>query len=135
MNEIFEWVLGLNMLKGNELLLPSTVEWFLINNDSAILHWSCWVFTILARSKPHEWPIAEWSTKAECCFWLRQFAWCSLNLNAWCSQCSFCFTNKTLRTVITRNSIDSSSSISVNNTLKSFKEFNQLFVQSFDCLR
>ena len=25
------------MLKGNELLLQSTVEWFLINNDSAIL--------------------------------------------------------------------------------------------------
>ena len=23
--------------QGNELLLPSTVEWFLINNDSAIL--------------------------------------------------------------------------------------------------
>ena len=52
---------GLNMLKGNDLLLPSNVEWFLVNNDSAILRLIVlrWVFTILARSKPHEWPIAD----------------------------------------------------------------------------
>ena len=37
MNEIFEWVQSLNMPKGNEVLLPSTVEWHSINNDSAIL--------------------------------------------------------------------------------------------------
>ena len=107
----------LNMLKGNELLLPSTVEWFQINNDSAILRLIVlrWVFTILARLKPHEWPIAEWSTPSECCFWLRQFAWCSrnLNVNALFVSPTRVPTTIALRTVVTRNSINSSRSISV----------------------
>ena len=63
------------MLKGNEFLFPVTIEFFFISNDSAILRLYVlrWVFITFARVNPHEWPVAEWSTTAECWFWLRQF--------------------------------------------------------------
>ena len=72
----------LNLLNGNELLFPSTFEWFLINNDSAILRLIVlrWVLrvTTFAQVNPHEWSVAEWATTGECCFWFtffQSFVW------------------------------------------------------------